>query len=234
MKVAIVTGTSRGLGQLIESNLRDAGYHVFGCSTHGPRAVDVRDRFQVSKFVADVLHEAGGRIDVLVNNAGVIYPSTPLETTMDEDLIDCLQTHVHGPFFMMKQVIPVMKAQKSGVIVNVASKSGVYTTPGLAAYSASKAALIALTQATAKELRETNILCVAVCPAAMNTYLRAKAFGREAAPLSMNPQRVADLVTTIANLRSTHGFEPSMELAGGDCIIVRKDKLEIETMRDDR
>ena len=181
----------------------------------------------------DVLREAG-RIDVLVNNAGAIYPNTPLlENTMDEDLFDCLQTHVRGPFLMMKKVIPVMRKQNSGVIVNIASKSAVYAVPGLAAYSASKAALVVLTQAAAKELRETDVLCVAVCPAGMNTYAREKAYGREDAQRQMDPQRVADVVTRIVTIRPIE-IRRRWQYVGGDCIIVRKDSLEVEKMRDDR
>src|SRR2546425_9959971 len=163
MKTAIVTGANKGLGAQIVRRLRAAGFHVVGCSRTSPNPLDVRDSAQVDKLVAGVLSESG-RIDVLINNAGFVQSLSSLEQTSDESLLNAFQTNVYGPFYTMRSVIPSMVKRNEGMIINIASKSAIYPVPKLAIYSASKSALVSLTQAVAKELRDTRVVCLAVCP----------------------------------------------------------------------
>src|SRR2546428_7090562 len=155
MKTAIVTGTSSGLGEHIARRLRGAGIYVVGLSRTSPNTVDVRDSSQVKQLANRILAETG-RIDVLINNAGLVQPPLPLERTSDETLLNIFQTNVYGPFYTMRSVIPAMVKRNKGIIVNIASKSAIYPVPKLAVYSASKSALVNLTQAVAKELRNTK------------------------------------------------------------------------------
>lgn len=227
IKVAIVTGANQGLGALISQNLEGVGYRVIRPSRSSSMPLDVGDHPRVVKFVKDILAK-NGRIDALVNNAGYSQPTSLLENTPDEDLLNCFQTNIFGPFFMMRAIVPIMTRQKSGTIVNICSKSAVFPVPRLAAYSSSKAALLSLTQAAAKELRNTNILCVAICPAGMNTKMRASVYGSEDATKQQSPQRVADFVSEII----TKGTLRGEAIGQGSCVLIRKDEVTVVEMQD--
>src|SRR6266705_151489 len=151
MKTAIVTGASKGLGAQIARKLRGTGVQVVGWSRTSPNPVDVRDSSQVERHAATVLAQTG-KVDVLINNAGFVQPLLPLARTSDESLLNAFQTNVYGPFYTMRSVIPSMVKRNEGMIINIASKSAIYPVPKLAIYSASKSALVSLTQAVAKEL----------------------------------------------------------------------------------
>ena len=227
MKTAIVTGDSRGLGAQIARRLRAAGIQVVGCSRTSPTPVDVRDSSQVNRFVDNVLEETGG-IDVLINNAGFVQSQFPLEQTSNRDLLSVFETNVYGPFYTMRSVIPGMIERNRGIIINIASKSAIYPVPKLAAYSASKSALVVLTQAVAKELRDTRVVCLAVCPAGMRTTMRAAVYGHENAKEQQNPKRVANIVSEIV----ISGTASGRRLHQGSCIIIRRDHVEIREMQD--
>ena len=227
MKTAIVTGASRGLGAQIARRLRGAGIQVVGCSRTSPNPVDVRNSSQVNRLVADVLAETG-RIDVLINNAGFVQSLRRLERTSDENLLNAFQTNVFGPFYTMRSVIPAMVKRNKGIIINIASKSAIYPVPKLAVYSASKSALVTLTQAVAKELRDTKVVCLAVCPAGMRTAMRAAVYGDENAKEQQSTQRVANIVCEIA----TNGTASGRPASQGSCIIIRRDHVEIREMQD--
>jgi NAD(P)-dependent dehydrogenase (short-subunit alcohol dehydrogenase family) len=226
-KTAIVTGATRGLGRIVAQILSDAGYRVADCSRTSPHPVDVRQPKQVSKFIANFVAKHG-RIDVVVNNAGYVQPLAPLSRTSERVLQNAFQTNTFGPFFVMKTVIPIMRRQSQGMIVNIASKAAIYTVPNLGVYSASKAALVSLTEAAAKELSNTNVLCVTVCPSGMRTGMRAAVYGSENANAQQSPQRVATFVGEIINSRTVNGIP----INHGACVIVRKDKVEIREMQD--
>ena len=227
MKTAIVTGASRGLGAQIARKLRGAGVKVIDGSRTSRHPVDVRDSLQVNSFTDHVLAETG-RIDMLINNAGFVQSLGPLDHTSDDTLLNAFQTNVYGPFYAMRSVIPAMVKRNKGVIVNIASKSAIYPVPKLAVYSASKSALVTLTQAVAKELRSTNVLCLAVCPAGMHTAMRAAVYGEENAKEQQSIQRVANIVCEIATKRTAS----TMPISQGSCIIIRKDHVEIREMQD--
>ena len=226
-KIAIITGASKGLGRLIAQRLGETGYGVVDVSRTSSRPVDVTKPDQVTKLIQRVASEHG-RIDVVVNNAGYAHPVVPLSQITDEELFESFQTNTFGPFFVMRSVIPMMRRQGDGMIVNIASKAAIYTVPGLGAYSASKAALVSLTQAAAKELRNTGILCVTVCPSGMRTQMRAAVYGRRDAKEQQSPRRVASLIDEIIN---KHTLD-HMPINQGACIIIRKDKVTIQEMKD--
>ncbi|MGI9035675.1 MAG: SDR family NAD(P)-dependent oxidoreductase, partial [Pyrinomonadaceae bacterium] len=109
-----------------------------------------------------------GRIDVLVNNAGVIQVG-PLADQMQQDFEDALAVHFWGPFYTMQAVVPQMKKQGAGRIVNIASIGGKISVPHLAPYCASKFALVGLSGAMRVELAKDNIVVTTVCPGLMRT-----------------------------------------------------------------
>jgi short-subunit dehydrogenase len=151
-----------------------------------------------------------------------------LERTSDDEFMNVFQTNVYGPFHIMRSVIPAMVKRNKGTIINIASKSAIYPVPGLAVYSASKSALVALTQAAAKELRNTKVVCLAVCPAGMRGSMRAAVYGDENSKEQQSTQRVANIVSEIA-ISGTASGKPVNQ---GSCIIVRRDQVEIREMQD--
>jgi NAD(P)-dependent dehydrogenase (short-subunit alcohol dehydrogenase family) len=179
-KVAIVTGAGRGIGRAIAAELGRAGCRLALCSrtessiayadelsSSGVAAVgstvDVSDIEAFAQFVHEVA-DREGKIDVLVNNAGVNHSGSI--ATMDAESFDAIfSVNVRGLFYAIQSVLPYMSEQRSGKIVNVASVVARSPVPLYSAYSASKAAVVSLTQALALELAPYNLNVNAVCPA---------------------------------------------------------------------
>ncbi len=190
--VAIVTGGSRGLGLAVAEALRSAGMIVEAPSQ---TQVDVRDAKQVSEFVQHV-QKMHGRIDVLINNAGWSEVPAPLEEITTEDFDRCIDTNLKGVFYFLHAVLPVMKKQNSGIVVNVCSKAGTRAHSLLPAYSASKFAVRGLTQAVARNCNELklSVRCISVSPGGIDTDMRALLFGREDSEKQQKPETVAGIM----------------------------------------
>jgi NAD(P)-dependent dehydrogenase (short-subunit alcohol dehydrogenase family) len=195
-KVAVVTGAAQGIGKGIATTLAAEGAVVVltdiqeqkvgetaaevhqktGGTTRSYR-LDVADGAEIQTVVAGIDKEFG-RIDVLVNNAGVQEWVPFLE--MSEEMWDRHQAvNIKGTFLLSQAVARIMVRQGGGKIINIASDSGVAPTPeGGAAYCASKSAIIGLTRVIAKELGRHKVYCNAICPGTINTpmterFLRA-------------------------------------------------------------
>ncbi|MDP6952446.1 MAG: SDR family oxidoreductase [Alphaproteobacteria bacterium] len=182
-KRAMVTGGGHGIGRAIAERLAGEGARVLICDRDRARAedvaaelgegakayvLDVRERAEVDAAVAEIVNLWGG-LDVLVANAGVMDRMPFLETT-DEHWRTVLGINLYGAFLCGQVAARQMVAQGTGGrIVNVASNSGIFGGRGRAAYGASKAALINLTQSMAIELAEYDILVNAVAPGPTRT-----------------------------------------------------------------
>ena len=144
---------------------------------------DVRDRAQVEEALERVLGRYG-RIDVLVNNAGVIQVG-PLANMQVEDFENALAVHFWGPLYTMLAAVPTMKRQGGGRIVNIASIGGKVAVPHLAPYAASKFALVGLSDGVRAELAEDGIVVTTVCPWLTRTgsHLNAQFKGQHALEL---------------------------------------------------
>lgn len=190
-KIALITGSNRGIGREVLRQLAEKGYHCILTSrkeSDGQSALKSLDSLkdQISYHKLDVNHDASvaklksfveesfGRLDVLVNNAGWNYDYGQKPSTVDiQKVIDTLNTNLMGPWRLCQAFIPLMKKQGFGRIVNVSSGSGSIDkmsseTP---AYGLSKTALNVLTIKLADELKGTGILVNSVCPGWVRTEM---------------------------------------------------------------
>lgn len=187
-KIAVVTGASKGIGRACALRLAKDGMTVVVNYSHsdaeaakaveeieaaGGDAVaykaDVSDLDQVKemfKFVSDTY----GRVDVLVNNAGIVRDEYLLMLTQ-ENLDKCLDLNIKGYFYCAQQAALKMFSQKSGVIVNMSSVSSKMALAGQSVYSATKGAVNSMTQTMAKELARKKIRVNAVCPGFVQTEM---------------------------------------------------------------
>lgn len=179
--VAIVTGGSKGLGKAMAAGLASAGCKVclisrnqsevdevaaeiatdFGVETFAVQA-DVSDQGQVEKAVADVM-DRFGRIDTLVNNAGINIRGPIDELTLD-DFRKVQQINVDGIWIASRAVTPHMKSQGRGRIINLASTLGLVGLANRTPYATSKGAVVQMTRALALELASDNVTVNAICP----------------------------------------------------------------------
>jgi NAD(P)-dependent dehydrogenase (short-subunit alcohol dehydrogenase family) len=186
-KVIFITGASSGIGKAIGEFLHAKGYTVYGTSRNPERvtgsvfplvALDVRNAESIKAAVAEVIAKAG-TIDVLINNAGVGITG-PLEEIPAEEIKNNFETNLFGPIEVMKAVLPQMRSQKSGLIINVTSIAGYMGLPYRSIYSASKGALELITEALRMEVKAFGITISNVAPGDFATNIAA---GRYHAPL---------------------------------------------------
>ncbi len=169
-RTAIVTGGAQGIGAAIAKRLEAGGAAVRVWDVSGSPAVDVADPASVERATKSALADFG-RIDILVNNAGISGPNKPTVDYPVEDWERVLRVNLTGTFLASRAVAPHMAAAGYGRIVNIASVAGKEGNPNAAAYSASKAGVIALTKSMGKELATTGVLVNCVTPAAARTAI---------------------------------------------------------------
>jgi NAD(P)-dependent dehydrogenase (short-subunit alcohol dehydrogenase family) len=253
-KVALVTGASRGIGKAIAQSLLKEGCRVAICARDGERLraaiaelshgkngtdthviglpTDVTDDAAVQKFVANA-HETFGRIDILVNNAG-----THLRGTVDTTTLDILERQlrdkVFGFFSTIKAVLPIMRRQKDGRIVNIVGQAARHPHPDRFPSGVTNAACMALTKSVADAVARDNIRVNAVCPQYIESDLLASLIEKEmrerkvdratasagfsrANPLGRTgtPEEVADLVSFLVSDTANFVTGSSVSIDGG-------------------
>lgn len=166
MRTAIVTGGGRGLGEATAARLRAAGVRVVTVDLAGEVdfRLDITDVDAVASVAADI-----GDVDIIINSAGVVGPNKPILETHAEEWRRVYEVNVIGAVTVMNTFVPGMVERGWGRVVNFASMAGKDGNPNLAIYSASKAALIALTKSAGKELATTGVLVNAIAPAVIAT-----------------------------------------------------------------
>jgi len=186
-KVVLITGGSSGIGKSIGDFLLQKGFVVYGTSRNPDKvlesnfpllALDVRNTDSIQKAIQHII-ATSGRIDVVINNAGVGITG-PLEELPTVEIRNNFETNFFGPIEVMKAVLPQMRSQQSGLIINVTSIAGYMGLPYRSVYSASKGALELLTEALRMEVKSFGITITNVAPGDFATNIAA---GRYHAPV---------------------------------------------------
>jgi NAD(P)-dependent dehydrogenase (short-subunit alcohol dehydrogenase family) len=186
-KVVLITGGSSGIGKSIGEFLHHKGFVVYGTSRNPERvlnsvfplvALDVRNTDSIQAAFAKVI-AISGRLDIVINNAGVGITG-PLEEIPTEEIRNNFDTNFFGPIEVMKAALPLMRVQKSGLIINITSIAGYMGLPYRSVYSASKGALELITEALRMEVKSFGIQITNVAPGDFATNI---ASGRYHAPL---------------------------------------------------
>jgi NAD(P)-dependent dehydrogenase (short-subunit alcohol dehydrogenase family) len=241
-RVAIVTGAARGLGRAAAERLHERGASV---------AINVRDRERaeslaqslgaraiavpgdiaapgVPEEIVRLTLERFGRVDILVNNAAFAR-STRFSDLSADEFRAALEVNLTAPFLLTKAVLPAMKAQHYGRIINISSSAGrQVSTLGGAHYTASKAGLLGLTRAAAKELGKFGITVNAVCPGMIDTELTRENASDELlehlaasypVPRLGTALEVADLICFAASEEAGYITGASFDINGGDLMM---------------
>jgi len=169
-RTAVVTGGAQGIGAAIAKRLRSSGAKVAIWDLDESPRVDVADAQSVQAATDRTIRELG-KIDVLVNNAGIAGPSMPVVDYPVGEWKRVIDIDLNGPFLCSRAVVPHMVKAGYGRIVNIASIAGKEGNPNAAAYAAAKGGLIAFTKALGKELAKTGVLVNCVTPAAAQTAI---------------------------------------------------------------
>lgn len=244
-KVAIVTGAGRGIGRAIAGKLAEAGANVvvadrgfFDAREIAKRMVkqnqsaiairvDVTDEVSVKAMIQSTL-KSFGKLDILVNNAGIMFRTRLPEISLRE-WGSVINVNLTGPFLCTQAALPAMKENGYGRIVNISSTAGrSVSTLGGAHYTASKAGLLGLTRAVAKEVASFGITVNAICPGLIDTKMvRETTTEKElqtfinSFPIKRigNPEEVGDLVVFLCLDKASYITGASMDINGGDLMI---------------
>jgi 3-oxoacyl-[acyl-carrier protein] reductase len=239
-QTAIVTGAARGIGLAIVERLGAEGAKVLlvdqdrealaaACARLGaagltvePYAGDVCKPKDVGGAI-DAAMGHWGRLDILVNNAGVAGRAAPIEEQTVEEMDRVYAINLRGVFLFCAKAIPQMRAQQYGRIVNIASIAGKEGNPNMVPYSATKAAVIALTKSIGKELAESGVVANAITPAVIETSILDQLTRQqvdymvERIPMKRTgkPEEVAGLAAFLASRDCSFSTGAVFDISGG-------------------
>ncbi len=232
--VVLVTGGTRGIGRAIAESFKKAGAIVYITGTNRERTeavaeeigvngvkMDVSNREEVKKVVNEIA-EKEGKIDVLINNAGITRDTLFLRMK-DEDWDAVIDTNLNGVYNVTRAVVPLMVKKKKGVIINISSVVGFTGNVGQVNYSATKSALVGFTKSLAKELGGRNIRVIAVAPGYITTDMtkaipeKIKAELLKSIPLRREgePREIADVCLFLASDMASYITGTTIHVNGG-------------------
>jgi short-subunit dehydrogenase len=205
-KVILITGASSGIGKITAAYLHDKGFKVYGTSRnlqpdHGGFTylqLDVLDIDSIQRAIDFIISEEG-RLDVLINNAGMGITG-PIEETPTEEMRRVFETNFFGTIEVIKVVLPYMRKQNKGLIINVTSIAGYMGLPFRGIYSATKSALEVATEAVSMEVKEFGIKVANVAPGDFATNIAA---GRYHSPV-LTGSPYADIYEHNLDLMNAH------------------------------
>ncbi len=232
--VVLITGGTRGIGRAVAQRFKEVGAKVYITGTSQEKTLkvaeelgvsgfkmDVSDREEVKKRVAEIV-EVEGRIDVLVNNAGITKDSLFIRMK-DEDWDRVVEVNLNGVYNVSRAVVPVMVKKRKGVIINISSVVGFTGNVGQVNYSATKSALIGFTKSLAKELGGRGIRVNCVAPGYITTDMTKKIPEKikseliKSIPLRREgePKEVADACLFLASDMASYITGTTLHVNGG-------------------
>ena len=215
LKVVLVTGGSSGIGKSISEFLFEKGFKVYGTSRNPEKyqeevsfpllKMEVTHPNSINEVIAYIINQEG-QLDIVINNAGVGITG-PIEETPTSEIIKAFDINLHGPINVIKSVLPQMRKQKSGLIINITSIAGYMGLPYRGIYSATKAALEITAEAFRIEIKQFGIEMTNIAPGDFATNI---ADGRYHAPLINNSPYEKDYRNTleIMNSHVSNGKDP--------------------------
>lgn len=204
-KVVLITGGSSGIGKAIGVYLIEKGYKVYGTTRDKSKyptfsdfpllEMDVRNQNTIAKAVESLM-EKEHALDVLINNAGVGITG-PMEETPHEEINKAFATNFNGPLSVINEVLPIMRRQQNGLIINITSIAGYMGLPYRGIYSASKAALEVVTESYRMETKNFGVKFTTLAPGDFATNI---ALGRYHAPVIENSPYKENYQTTLKSI----------------------------------
>jgi 2-dehydro-3-deoxy-L-rhamnonate dehydrogenase (NAD+) len=219
-RTALVTGGLSGLGRASAERLAEDGVRVV--------TLDVADGADVVADIADpeavaAVADRVGPVDILINSAGIVGPNKPFQEIQDDEWARTFAVNVHGTFHLCRAFVPGMIERGWGRVVNFASIAGKEGNPNMAAYSATKAAVIGLTKSLGKELATSGVLVNAIAPAVIDTPMNASTAPAVLEHITSlipmkrvgRPEEVAELVAWLASDRLSFSTGAVYDISGG-------------------
>ncbi|MBF0181046.1 MAG: SDR family NAD(P)-dependent oxidoreductase [Magnetococcales bacterium] len=224
-RVILITGAGSGLGRALAVAFARQGAHLFLLGRDQKRLeatddlirqaggkaglipLDLETGLQRVPEVAKALFERFGRLDLLVNNAAITGPRTPMDAHCPAEWQAVFRVNLDAPFFLTRELLPLLRFSNAGVVIQVVCEEGVAVAPFRGAYGASKAALLHMTRTWAAEIASGPVRMHAVDPGPMATPLRARVFPGEDASRLPRPESVVSLFARLADpaFRGEHG-----------------------------
>lgn len=212
--IAIVTGGATGIGQAVAERLLGEGWSVHICdvdeaalqayagrdSNIQASVANVAEPDEVRLVVQSVL-DRHGKVDALINNAGISGMTAPVEEFDIQDWRRTIDINVNGSFYFVREVVPIMKAAGHGAIINIASTAALFGYPQRSAYAAAKWAVIGLTKTLAMELGPFGIRVNAVCPGSVEGPRIEGVIERDAQRRGMSEEEVRNIYEGQVSMR---------------------------------
>lgn len=219
-RTAVITGGISGLGAASATRLAADGIRIVtvDIAEGADYVLDISDSSAVAAAAAEI-----GPIDILVNSAGIVGPNKPLWQIEDAEWAKTFAVNVNGTFNMCRAFVPGMREKGWGRIVNFASMAGKDGNPNMAAYSATKAAVIALTKSLGKELAAEGVLVNAIAPAVIDTPMNSTTAPAVLEHITSlipmkrvgRPEEVAELIAWLTSDKLSFSTGAVYDISGG-------------------